>query len=151
MTGTVPTTPSSRHCSSSGGSCHDFEISNRFDAWSYRLLVHACYAEAKATRRWLPGIMPDAVDDPAPAGDLQAIVDRDQLERGFRRLSVDHRAVLVLHYYMDMSTGEVADALGLPVGTVHSRMHHALRGLRAALDSDERSIPKAHGSAEGVR
>ena len=66
------------------------------------------------------------------------VVDRDQLERGFRRLSIEHRAVVVLHHYLDMPLDEVAETLGVPVGTVRSRLHHAMRGLRAALDADAR-------------
>ena len=109
----------------------------RFDAWSYRLLVRACYAEARRTRHWTPNLRLLPVDEPAAEG-LSMVVDRDQLERGFRRLSIDHRAVVVLHHYLDLSLDEVADVLGVPVGTVRSRLHHAMRGLRAALDADAR-------------
>ena len=110
----------------------------RFEAWSYRLLVRACYAEGRRERRWAPNLRvlsPEAVvtDD-----DLSSVVDRDQLERGFRRLSIDHRAVVVLHHYLDLPLDRVADILGIPVGTAHSRLHHAMRGLRAALDADAR-------------
>ena len=66
------------------------------------------------------------------------VVDRDQLERGFRRLSIDHRAVVVLHHYLDMPLHEVAETLGLPAGTVRSRLFHAMRALRAAIDADLR-------------
>jgi RNA polymerase sigma-70 factor (ECF subfamily) len=66
------------------------------------------------------------------------VIDRDQLERGFRRLSIDHRAVVVLHHYLDLPLSEVAETLGVPEGTVRSRLHHAMRGLRAALDADAR-------------
>jgi sigma-70-like protein len=69
---------------------------------------------------------------------LSSVVDRDQLERGFRRLSIDHRAVVVLHHYLDLPLDEVADALGVPVGTVRSRLHYAMRGLRSALEADAR-------------
>jgi RNA polymerase sigma-70 factor (ECF subfamily) len=71
-------------------------------------------------------------------GGMSAVVDRDQLERGFQRLSIDHRAVVVLHHYLDLSLAEVAETLGVPEGTVRSRLHHAMRGLRAALDADAR-------------
>ena len=64
--------------------------------------------------------------------------DRDQLERAFRRLSVDHRAVVVLHHYLDLPLPRVADALGIPEGTARSRLYYAMRGLRAALDADAR-------------
>jgi RNA polymerase sigma-70 factor (ECF subfamily) len=110
----------------------------RFDAWSYRLLVRACYAEAGRSRRWSPNIHLLPVDEPVQAEGLTSVVDRDQLERGFRRLSLDHRAVVVLHHYLDLPLGEVADVLGIPAGTVRSRLHHAMRGLRAALEADAR-------------
>ena len=111
----------------------------RFDAWSYRLLVRACYAEGRRTRKWAPNILRLLpADGPQSADALSSVVDRDQLERGFRRLSIDHRAVVVLHHYLDMPLDAVAETLGVPVGTVRSRLHHAMRGLRSALDADAR-------------
>ena len=110
----------------------------RFDAWSYRLLVRACYTEARRTRHMAPNIRLLPSDDADEAEGLSTVVDRDQLERGFQRLSIDHRAVVVLHHYLDLPLGEVADVLGVPVGTVRSRLHHAMRGLRAALEADAR-------------
>ena len=109
----------------------------RFEAWSYRLLVRACYAEGRRVRQWTPNLHILPTDAPA-AEDLSSVVDRDQLERGFRRLSIDHRAVVVLHHYLDLPLDEVADVLGVPAGTVRSRLHHAMRGLRAALEADAR-------------
>jgi RNA polymerase sigma-70 factor (ECF subfamily) len=110
----------------------------RFDAWSYRLLVRACYAEGRRTRQWTPNLRVLPVDEPAGPDAISSVVDRDQLERGFRRLSIDHRVVVVLHHYLDLPLEEVADKLGIPLGTVRSRLLHAMRGLRAALDADAR-------------
>jgi RNA polymerase sigma-70 factor, ECF subfamily len=110
----------------------------RFDAWSYRLLVRACYAEGRRTSRWAPNLRLLQPDGPEVSEGLSSVVDRDQLERGFRRLSIDHRAVVVLHHYLDLPLDEVADVLRVPVGTVRSRLHHAMRGLRAALEADAR-------------
>ena len=110
----------------------------RFDAWSYRLLVRACYAEGRKERRWAPNLRLLPADQPMGADGTSQVIDRDQLERGFRRLSIDHRAVVVLHHYLDLPLSEVAEALGVPEGTVRSRLHHAMRGLRAALDADAR-------------
>ena len=109
----------------------------RFDAWSYRVLVRACYAEGRRTRLWSPNLHVLPTDASDSEG-LSSVVDRDQLERGFRRLSFDHRAVVVLHHYLDLPLDEVADILGVPVGTVRSRLHHAMRGMRAALEADAR-------------
>jgi RNA polymerase sigma-70 factor (ECF subfamily) len=110
----------------------------RFDAWSYRLLVRACYAEGRRTRRWAANVRLIRDGEPEGAEGQRSVIDRDQLERGFRRLSIDHRAVVVLHHYLDLPLDEVADVLGVPAGTVRSRLHHAMRGLRAALEADAR-------------
>jgi len=110
----------------------------RFDAWAFRLLVRACYAEGRRTRQWAPNLRLLPADEPVGPDALGLVHDRDQLERGFRRLSIDHRAVVVLHHYLDMPLEAVAETLGVPPGTVRSRLHHAMRGLRAALDADAR-------------
>jgi RNA polymerase sigma-70 factor (ECF subfamily) len=111
---------------------------DHFEAWSYRLLVHACYAEGRKQRRWAPNLRLLPIDELTADGDLSSVIDRDQLERGFRRLSIDQRAVVVLHHYLDLPLDRVAEILGIPDGTAHSRLHHAMRGLRAALDADAR-------------
>ena len=110
----------------------------RFEAWSYRVLVHACYAEARRERRWAPNLRVLPLDESSVDEGLRAVVDRDQLERGFRHLSLDHRSVVVLHHYLDKPLDEIARILEIPVGTAHSRLHHAMRALRAALDADAR-------------
>ena len=112
---------------------------SRFHAWLRRLLVNACYDEGKKRRIWKPNLRALHDDEHPAPDDLSQVHDRDQLERGFRRLSIDHRAVVVLHTYMGLSLDEVADTLGVPAGTVRSRLHYAVRALRAALDADERS------------
>jgi RNA polymerase sigma-70 factor (ECF subfamily) len=109
----------------------------RFEAWSYQLLVRACYAEARRTRHWSPDLLLAETDGSA-ADPLADIADRDQLERAFRTLSVDHRAVVVLHHYLDLPLAEVAAVLGIRVGTAGSRLHYAMKALHAALDAAAR-------------
>ena len=113
----------------------------RFQAWAYRLLVRACYAEARKERRWSPKLRV-LERDVVAAEELEGILQRDQLERGFRRLSVEHRAVIVLHHYLDLTLQEVADTLAIPIGTVRSRLFYAMRGLRAALDASAGPIKR---------
>jgi len=115
---------------------------DRFDAWLRRLLVRACYRESRLARAnptidvHVPSIEPTVTDGSV------AMADRDEIERGFRRLDPDQRAVLVLHYYVGLPVPEVADALGIPVGTAKSRLHRATRALRSALDAEARgSLP----------
>jgi RNA polymerase sigma-70 factor (ECF subfamily) len=118
----------------------------RFDAWSYRLLVRACYAEGRRSRAWSPNLRILPADEPSDAGGFDAIIQRDQLETAIRRLSVDHRTVLVLHHYADFPLERVAQILEIPIGTVYSRLHHAMRAMRAALDADARPA-----AAEAIR
>jgi RNA polymerase sigma-70 factor (ECF subfamily) len=114
----------------------------RFEAWSYRILVHACYAEGRKSRRWAPNMRLLSVDEPAVVDGTGAVVDRDQLERAFRRLSMNHRTVVVLHHYLDLPLERVADIVGSPRGTVGSRLHYATRQLRTALIADAQPTPR---------
>jgi len=63
--------------------------------------------------------------------DYLTVDDRDVLERAFRRLTGEQRAVLVFHHYPGLSMAEVAVRLGIPDGTAKPRLHHASRALRA--------------------
>jgi RNA polymerase sigma-70 factor (ECF subfamily) len=112
---------------------------SKFDAWSSRLLVRICYAEAKRQRDWSPvRDWPLSVTPRAP-DEYGAVIDRDQLERGFRQLSVEHRAILVLRCLLDMPMERVAETLGVAPGTVGSRLSRASSALRAALEADSRT------------
>jgi RNA polymerase sigma-70 factor (ECF subfamily) len=109
----------------------------RFDAWMYRLLVNACADQGRRRRRWSNEVRPVGAE-PRTADGTAAIADRDQLERGFRRLSPDQRAVVVLHYYSGLSIAEVALTLDIPRETAKSRLRYATEALRAALEADAR-------------
>jgi RNA polymerase sigma-70 factor (ECF subfamily) len=111
----------------------------RFDAWVRRLVVNACYDAARRQRRRVEiSIFPD-IEAPDRTSELVA---RDTLDRAFRRLAVDQRAVLVLHHYLGLTSEEVAEAAGIPVGTAKSRIHYATRAMRAALEADDRTTPE---------
>ena len=108
----------------------------RFEAWSYRLLVRVCFAEAKKAREWMPG--PDPEELPAIRDPFGSVIERDQLERGFARLSMDHRVVIVMRFLLDMSPERIGETLGIPRRTVYSRLKRAVPALRAALEADSR-------------
>jgi len=110
----------------------------KFEAWSYRVLMRFCSDELRRRSRVRREI--GQLDLSGMTTDQhKEIVDRDQLERAFARLSADHRAVIVLTYYGGMTGAQAASALGVAPGTVASRLHHALRSLRAALEADNRT------------
>jgi RNA polymerase sigma-70 factor (ECF subfamily) len=108
----------------------------RFEAWARKILVNRCYAETRRRSRWsVPGTVASLVEPIAPNAE-PAIDDRDALDRAFRSLSVDHRAVFVLHHHVGLPLVEVARTLDIPEGTARSRLHYAIRALRRALEAD---------------
>jgi RNA polymerase sigma-70 factor (ECF subfamily) len=119
----------------------------RFDAWLHRLTVRACYRVARRERIRAHSEVPllPTHDMPSSDGEHLLIAARDQLERGFRRLSTQERAVLVLHYYLDLPQAEAAAILGIPVGTMKSRLNRATQALRAALDAHDRGSAVSTG------
>jgi len=108
---------------------------DRFEAWLHRVLVRECYRMAKRERRRVEvegQIRPmTQTQDPSHQ---QAL--RDELERGFARLPIEQRTVLVLHHYAGFTFPEIASALGIPVGTAKSRVNRATAAMRAALRAD---------------
>lgn len=118
---------------------------SRFGAWIHSLVVHACYREARRTRRRRTveiQARPTTIEWPDPA---RSLADRDELARGFERLTPEQRALVVLHYYLGLPMHETALALSLPVGTVKSRLFRTTQQLRAALDADAR-LPLVEGT-----
>ena len=120
---------------------------DRVDAWLRRLVVRACYRQAQAERRRsvveLRVVPEDTTGAVAPE---LSVADRDLLERAFARLAPEHRAVLVLRYYLDLSVPEVADSLDIPLGTAKSRLNRAIAEMRAALEADDRGGELARGA-----
>jgi len=110
-----------------------------WDAWLYRLTVRACYRSARTVRRRdlvELHVMPDL--EPASDPDFSLlVVDRDQIGRAMGRLPVDQRAVMTLHFYLDLPLTEAADILGIPIGTAKSRLHRGLETLRTAMSAAE--------------
>jgi RNA polymerase sigma factor (sigma-70 family) len=104
-------------------------------AWLYRLTVWSCYRVArKEKRRSLVEL--HAVPDPEPTTPFDAaaaLADRDLVERLLKDLSLDHRAAIVLRFYLDLPVEEVAQILGIPIGTAKSRIHYGVDALRASL------------------
>ena len=110
---------------------------DHFDAWAYRILVNSCYSEMRREGR-LPKTL-EFLDSDATSHDASAsVTNRDLLERAFVRLSGEQRAVLVLQYYLGLGHPEIADLLGIPLGTVKSRASSGRRALRAAVEADSR-------------
>jgi RNA polymerase sigma-70 factor (ECF subfamily) len=110
-----------------------------FEGWLQRILVRACYRAVNARRRRTVEVPGLEIDAPV-ASDERAVDDRDQLERAFRRLTLEQRTVLVLHHHLGLSHAESSAILGIPVGTMKSRLNRATEALRAAIAADERAM-----------
>ena len=111
---------------------------DRFDAWLHRVLTNVCISQATRERGRIAHLRALPVDGPKAPDDLLSVADRDELDRAFRHLRPDERAILVLHHFVGYPLSEIAELLGLPGGTVRSRLHHAHRAMRAALDAEAR-------------
>jgi RNA polymerase sigma factor (sigma-70 family) len=115
---------------------------DRFDGWLYRILVRSVYRLAQGERRrHVSGGQVLLIGDrtvPGPAGD---VADRDEIDRAFRQIKAEYRAVLVVHHYLGLSDDEAAEVLGVPAGTVKSRLHRASAAMRAEIDAHSRVGP----------
>jgi RNA polymerase sigma-70 factor (ECF subfamily) len=98
--------------------------------------VNACYEELRRHRRWTTRIRSLPVDGPGGPDSTVSVDDRDTLDRAFLRLTPEHRSVFVLHHHAGLALGEIADVVGVPLGTVKSRLHYATQSLRAAIVAD---------------
>ena len=112
---------------------------DRFDAWLNRLLVHACRDVARRASRRVRLEIPLEPTHERVSPDVQhSNAISDEIERGFRRLTIEQRSVIVLVYYLDLPLAEVAATLGVPLGTIKSRLNRSLTALRASLEADAR-------------
>ena len=118
---------------------------DRFDAWAYRIVVNACYEDSSRNRRWAATVRVIPVDRADGADQYRSISDRDELERAFRVLPLDQRAVFVLHHHVGLPLVDVADVLGIPDGTARSRLHYATRALRTAFEASRAQLTIQEG------
>jgi len=112
--------------------------SDRFEAWAYRLVVRAATDAGRRERRNRVTLVDISADLPSDRDELGAVSVHDQLDRAFASLAFDHRTVVVLHHLAGLSLAEIAQVLQVPYGTVGSRLHHAMKSMRAAVEAGER-------------
>jgi RNA polymerase sigma-70 factor (ECF subfamily) len=124
---------------------------DRFEAWACRILVRNCRRESRKAKRWFAAMAAEPEHTASTADETAVVIARDRVERAFRGLNLDQRLVVVLNYYLDLPPAVIADRLGVPVGTVHSRLHRALHLMHAAIDADERAETPAPTTRATVR
>jgi len=118
-----------------------------WDAWLHRLTVRACYRWARQVRR-RNLVELHVVPDPEPEPDAdfaQSVADRDRMGRELGRLPIDQRAVMVLHFFLDLPLTEAAEILDIPVGTAKSRLHRGLGTLRTSMSAEVSGSPSPVG------
>jgi RNA polymerase sigma-70 factor (ECF subfamily) len=119
---------------------------DRFEPWLRRILVNACYREARKDQSWrraqarvepAPGTAPDPAERTA---------DRDLVDQAMSGLDPEQRALIVLHFYLRLPVAETALTLGIPAGTVKSRLSRATTRMRANLDAEARRVSAPGGA-----
>jgi RNA polymerase sigma-70 factor, ECF subfamily len=116
-----------------------------FDGWLHRLLVNACLDMLRRRRRRVVEVELTPLHSPSMADFSGQLIDRDLLDRALGALEPEWRAIVVLHYFLEVPLPEVARTLGIPLGTAKSRLHRAIRILRGAVDADARPTPATAG------
>jgi RNA polymerase sigma-70 factor (ECF subfamily) len=114
---------------------------DRFDAWLHRLTANACFDQARRRRRRVIEVELDSIDGPTIGDAVGALADRELVDAAMRRLDEHGRAIVVLHYFIGMPLTDVAATLGIPIGTVKSRLHRALGEMRAGIDTEPSPSP----------
>jgi RNA polymerase sigma-70 factor, ECF subfamily len=119
-----------------------------FEGWMRRLLMRACFRLIRRNKRTTAvEVQLTPVDEPASVGLERQLDIHDQLERGLARLAPELRAVVVLVYYLDLPYAQAAEAMGVPVGTMKSRLNRATQVLRAEIEADDRVASRVGGIA----
>jgi RNA polymerase sigma factor (sigma-70 family) len=113
--------------------------------------VRACYAEAKRQTKWATSDDWPPAEEPRAVDAYGGVADRDQLERGLQRLSMDHRVVLALRHLLGMTPEEVSATLGISRWTVYKRLQAATEAMRVALEADARTVSPTAERQEALR
>ena len=114
---------------------------DRWDAWLHRLLVNSCLDEVRRKRRRPIEVEILEIDEPARSDSSRELADRDLVERALNRLEPEHRALVVLHYYLGYPLPEAATLVGISLPAAKSRLHRAMQGLRRTLTADAAAVP----------
>lgn len=112
----------------------------RFEQWFDRILINTCRNRIRATRWHATDISAEVA---LATGDTTGRVeDRDVIRAAIAALSADHQVVIALRYYRDLTVDDIAHRLGVPAGTVQSRLHYALKRMHVAIDAADKGTSR---------
>jgi RNA polymerase sigma-70 factor (ECF subfamily) len=115
-----------------------------WDAWLYRLTVRSCYRQVRGGAGRDVVALDLTADRPAPGPDFtRTVAERERIMAALSGLPLEQRAVIVLHFYLDLPLTHAASVLDVPVGTAKSRLHRGLEALRAMLGEDPERVASA--------
>jgi RNA polymerase sigma-70 factor, ECF subfamily len=115
-----------------------------WDVWLYRLTVRVCYRLARPGRDRAIVALDLQPDREAPGGEFtKSVVERDRVSAALGMLPLEQRAVIVLHFYLDLTLAQAAVVLDVPAGTVKSRLNRGLAALRVSLGEDPELVASA--------
>ena len=118
---------------------------DRFRAWLRRLLINACHDEGRRLGRRRGEVTFETNHEPKAPDPFDAMLQREELGRGFALLTTEQRKVLSLRYYLDLSSVDGAAAMGMRENTYRSKVHRALRAMDAALATVMRGSSQTEG------
>jgi RNA polymerase sigma factor (sigma-70 family) len=110
---------------------------DRLDAWLHRLIVHSCLDMLRRRRRRPQEVELDPLASMTIAGIESDVADRELLNAALRQLNPELRALITVHYFLDLPLSETAEILGIPTGTAKSRLNRALAVMRTAIDGEQ--------------
>ena len=124
-----------------------FKKDRPFKPWLMRILVNTVLSHQRRRRvATVPLGPPDHPDQSAsPADSLETRESRHMVRQALLRLTPEHRQVVVLRYFSELTVPEVARSIGLREGTVKSRLHRALAHLRQDLQEFIHGEVEDHG------
>jgi RNA polymerase sigma-70 factor (ECF subfamily) len=122
-----------------------FDNGQPFEPWLYRITVNLSYSWTNRAKRWV-NLFQDAIDRlraPSKRDPERVTEDREQrelLKRAIDGLPDSHRVVVILYYLEGLSVSEVAYVLGVPEGTIKSRLYYAREKLRKAIAEQQEGV-----------
>ncbi len=115
---------------------HTLRDARRLPAWLYRIARNTAVSQSRREHLWHDAQHGELLSEGVDTDGVDVFEDAALVHDALRRISAPHREALTLHFLEDLSIVEMAEVVGVPDGTIKSRLHHAKRALREVLDRE---------------